>query len=475
MYAITGTDEPSIMSNRVSASPPAKATPFMGYGSGGKWTDPWHGCYVLDWVNVPCEAESLIPIDDSVPGQGQGLPPVGSGGVPNFDCGSPLDEIDLCNLVPETPYDPIAYEPGDGQILVMGSLSLDTGEATLEPGPIIETGTPDIWLDNERDDDPYLLVLLDAAGNVLSAQNIDNAKWSAHRPLGHGDTIDPPGELRDIRFGEMAPRVDGLATIALVHGTDVLATLEPGRSAPMVAGVVAEIIDARVAISWTAEDPDGDPISTIVQYETSDGWSTIATPGPGATSVAVDATALAGGRSAIFRVIASDGVNRASADSAPVDLPDGAPTVAVAAPADETRRAHGRSIDLWAMAHDAETESPTIAWFSDRDGSLGEGARLRVDSLTIGRHVITATATDADGASSADSIVVSIGPPDGVGAEMLDAIATLFAEGPAARPVDDGTNTRTIAVVVAGLVVALLGIAYYVRRRGAGRRLISDA
>ncbi|MEM8704840.1 MAG: hypothetical protein AAGE98_00170 [Actinomycetota bacterium] len=470
MYSVTGTDEPSIMSNRVAANAPYRATPFMGYASTGKWVDPWHGCMILAWVDVPCEGTDLIPIDGSTPGQGQGLPPVGTGGVPRFNCDElGFDtEIDLCTLAPVTPFDPAAYEPGDGQMLVTGTLSLDTGAAALEAGVVIDSGSPTIWLDNERDPAPYLLVLLDADGNALSAQNVDRAKWSGtgHAGDDHDGSLTPPGQLLDIRFAEMVPLVEGLDRIVLLHEDGVLATLDPGDAAPEVVITSAHLVGGAVEVTWTVEDPDGDPTSSIVRYEGLDGWETVAVPGASGGTVAVDASVLAGGRSASFRIVASDGVHTTTVDSEPIELPENPPFIGVAIPADGIERPQGRPVEFRAFVHDPEGTDVDVTWRSDLDGDVGTGERITLTDLRVGRHVMTAVAVDAAGNEATSSLRVTISEPDGVDSATMAAIVELFTGGP--TPASEGGGAA-VPLVAGGLVVlAVLAGGIGLRRRRSG-------
>jgi hypothetical protein len=106
--------------------------------------------------------------------------------------------------------------------------------------------------------------------------------------------------------------------------------------------------------------------------------------------------------------------------SASVDFeiggPLGAPTVEITAPAEGSSYAELESITFTGLASDLSTapEDLTFAWSSDLDGDLGGAisgggqSALITDALSIGTHVVTLSATDADGEVGSDTVTVII-------------------------------------------------------------------
>src|SRR5262245_19995034 len=76
-----------------------------------------------------------------------------------------------------------------------------------------------------------------------------------------------------------------------------------------------------------------------------------------------------------------------------------APTVTITAPAAGAVAFRNDAISFVGTARDVEDGNlaSRLQWSSDRDGSLGSGAALSVSRLSVGTHVITASATDSDG------------------------------------------------------------------------------
>ncbi|MEX2124757.1 MAG: sulfatase-like hydrolase/transferase, partial [Woeseia sp.] len=91
------------------------------------------------------------------------------------------------------------------------------------------------------------------------------------------------------------------------------------------------------------------------------------------------------------------------------------PAVTVTAPDNNETFEVGDPVQLAGTATDAEDGNLTssINWSSSRDGLLGSGGSVVVDTLTPGSHTITATVTDSALAPGSTSVTISIIDPDG--------------------------------------------------------------
>ena len=87
-----------------------------------------------------------------------------------------------------------------------------------------------------------------------------------------------------------------------------------------------------------------------------------------------------------------------------------APTIVLDNPAEgDTYYIENGAVQLSASADDAEEGalSSKIEWYSSLQGNLGTGAALSAD-LQLGEHIITATITDVDNASTSQSVTIHV-------------------------------------------------------------------
>jgi len=100
----------------------------------------------------------------------------------------------------------------------------------------------------------------------------------------------------------------------------------------------------------------------------------------------------------------------------------------------------------------------SLVWTSSPGGVIGTGETVTCDDLSVGRYIITLTATDSAGGSGSDSIAIQVGPPnqppevtiskpaDGA---VLFATCPVLLEGTAVDP-EDGVLTGASLVWVLG-------------------------
>jgi hypothetical protein len=187
-----------------------------------------------------------------------------------------------------------------------------------------------------------------------------------------------------------------------------------GVSPPSVSNVqlhtslaLTSVTDATV--SWTASDPDNDPLTFDVFYSTDGGLTMLPLrSGVTVTSTTVDATRLGGG-TAILRVVASDGTFTAQADSASFATAMKPPVPRILT--ESGLRVHyGDAVNLSGMAEDYQNDNITdgnLVWSNDA-GVMGVSNTLSISKLPIGTNAITLTATNSQGLSATASITVVV-------------------------------------------------------------------
>lgn len=88
------------------------------------------------------------------------------------------------------------------------------------------------------------------------------------------------------------------------------------------------------------------------------------------------------------------------------------PVVSISLPADGSVYTEGDSINFSALASDTEDGdiSALIQWGSSLDSVLGSGASLTLTTLSVGTHVISASATDSLNGVGSDTVSITVNP-----------------------------------------------------------------
>ena len=88
-----------------------------------------------------------------------------------------------------------------------------------------------------------------------------------------------------------------------------------------------------------------------------------------------------------------------------------APTVTISGPASGSTYTSGQRITFSGSATDPEDGALTgaaLEWSSSRDGELGTGASLEVNTLSVGTHTVTLRATDSGSRSATSTVSVTV-------------------------------------------------------------------
>jgi len=91
------------------------------------------------------------------------------------------------------------------------------------------------------------------------------------------------------------------------------------------------------------------------------------------------------------------------------------PVVDIISPADNSSFEEGTSVSFTATATDTEEGNidDEISWSSNIDGSIGSTGTFSTSALSVGTHIITASATDQGSLTGSDQITVQITAPAG--------------------------------------------------------------
>ncbi len=204
-------------------------------------------------------------------------------------------------------------------------------------------------------------------------------------------------------------------TINVSDGTDTARTSfnwtisEPPNNPPVVSSIANQstTVGTSVSLAVTASDADGDTLT----YSASGLPAGLAING--STGVISGAPTTAGSTSVTIKV--SDGTDTTSIDftwTVNAVVTNTPPNLSILTPSSGAIFTSGDAVSLSAIATDAEDDDATltagIVWSSDIDGALGVGDSLTPSNLSVGVHVITASATDNDGATTDASITLTI-------------------------------------------------------------------
>lgn len=237
---------------------------------------------------------------------------------------------------------------------------------------------------------------------------------------------DPEEPVETVYFNFQLPFVRGGTKIVLLYNGQEVADIPFSPNRPTVqitspkADEVFEVAKAMPAlegyqptdilrITWTASDPDGNPLRFTILYSPDNGqsWHPVAWNVEG-NSYDLDLNLTPGGRAAKLRVIVTDGVNTAQDETdGTFAVGNHAPWVSAAAPAivppNQPIPLTGEAVDL----EEGALPEERLVW-TKGSTVLGLGRTLQV-VLPPGSHTLTLTAADSQGLTAQTSITLFVG------------------------------------------------------------------
>jgi len=266
---------------------------------------------------------------------------------------------------------------------------------------------------------------LDRGGLELSTEIPASVQVPVYGPpLEPDDTAEPfflftaflpldPQVLRRVHVVELRSEEKSFPLLQAGTGTPTLKVTEPA------AGSVQD--DTWVRVAWSASDPDGDPLFFTVFYSP-DGksWWTVASE-LSSYEARIRRVNLRSSSTARFRVVATDGIHNATADSPIFVVPNRPPEVSILSPLSGTVVSAEDYIVFSGRGYDFDEGSllgHQLQWASNRDGPLGSGTLLTAYGLSPGEHTITLRGRDGEGLTASDTVRLTVLPtPEDVEAE----------------------------------------------------------
>ncbi len=238
-----------------------------------------------------------------------------------------------------------------------------------------------------------LIRQLDAADAVLSETPAITKEMGIH--LG--------GQHR-YNFSQYTPLNAQTRKVQLVHGGQVVAERRASTQPPALT-LTAPVMDTAaqtIALSWQANDADGDSLEAMVLYSNDNGahWlpmdKNITTYG-----VKYSLLGLAAGTQARLRVILSDGFHATVATSDAFVVAKHAPAPVIDGVIQQQRLPYTATTQLFGMALDADEgslDADAMSWqLTGPTPANFVGSQITLAGLAPGAYTLTLTATDADG------------------------------------------------------------------------------
>jgi hypothetical protein len=369
--------------------------PLMGYER-PRWISPYEYCLLLEAYGSNCDTSTIGPLS--------------------------LDETYVFEMHRAVLSDPQAFadpeavsalQQADAHLFVAGIISTTAETATLDEIYQLSDTLPDA-VDKAMDKlgyhvlaeaPTYQLVQLDEADNVLATHEILLNTYG--------------GDARQQPFHELVPAADGVVTLQVRSGDTVIAERRASASPPSVqlTSPMSGTLEAGTAIKWSGSDPDGDALTYTLQYSPNDeDWQVVALELFDSVYELSSVENLPASSAGRLRIVASDGFHTAVDETGGVfAIANTPPTVMISSPEDGSEVMSGDLVILRGRAMDIEDHvysDDQLSWRSDRDGALGTGLELPVTDLSSGTHEITLFVTDSDGATSTDTINVTVGESD---------------------------------------------------------------
>ncbi len=246
----------------------------------------------------------------------------------------------------------------------------------------------------------YSIIYEDASGTVLSNYPFVPEAMSE-------------GNLQG--FSLLLPWNAQAQRIVLLHGEHELDQRIVSSSTPTVTSI--NVPNGSVStgdITWTADDPDGDDLSYVVQYSADDGttWNTLTAEWT-KQHYSLPLNQLPGSTRVRVRIYASDGVLTSEAVSEPFTVTREPPQPVIESPAPGSLLVEAQPLLLEGSAYDKDDgpiPGEKLTWTSNLDGNLGTGESLNIDVSLLheGEHTISLIATDSDGQTAVITTTIQV-------------------------------------------------------------------
>ena len=291
-------------------------------------------------------------------------------------------DFDVYDKISNFPFNLVEAQTGQEFLIASGHIDVDGHLVNLN-----DFHTVTLPADQQSDGiGLYAIELLDSNDNVLSVHNFDTKHIT---------------RTNVEAFFEILPFHSDTLRILIKNQNTILISITVSPNEPVV-NVLSpnggEVLNGVHEISWTGVDADGDSLRYDVNYSTDGGQTWLGIVG-GLTETRFqwDTSEVPGSSNALIRVLATDGVNTG------LDNSDSTFTVAqksglanILLPEDGTIFNVNEQINFVAAGFGPDfgpIDESSIVWTSSKDGTMGTGARLTLDNLSVGTHDLSIRST----------------------------------------------------------------------------------
>jgi hypothetical protein len=293
-------------------------------------------------------------------------------------------------------------------LMVLGNLNLSNNTLVLQPFAL----SPDFKLTPRPEKSDFTIDLFDRDGTRLASYPFQPKELTIHES---NQTL--------AIVGEVVPFASGTNKIAIMENATELGSRTVSENAPQVQITFpngGETLDGATAkVKWEASDQDNDELAFSLLYSADGGktWDVIEVNIRNQEHE-VNLQDIPGSDQALFRVVATDGVNTSSDESDGVfTVPSKPPVARIISPANSTTFSTNQAVIFEGKANDKEDgdlSGEALEWTSDLQGAIGTGRSVTGTGLVSGNHTITLVATDKDGQTGRSAIKINMlggGPP----------------------------------------------------------------
>lgn len=169
-------------------------------------------------------------------------------------------------------------------------------------------------------------------------------------------------------------------------------------------------ITGEKEIRWQATHPEEKPMQYVLRYSNNCG-KTFERVGDRSseTSVSIDFDQMGGGKECMLQLVATDGINNATAETKTFQVPLKKCEAIILSPLDNSKIFDTHSLFLNGQAFyrdERKDEFEHLYWYSSKDGFLGKGELMQVQ-LSPGVHTLRLEAGEGD-RQGMDSVKVAV-------------------------------------------------------------------